>query len=90
MTDKPVSRAEQWTRNSANRRNAIKAAGGRQLLTMVKPEDNAMLTAILAHRVASNADYNLTKWVAQMIKADYLTIQRGLRRQRGKAGGPKG
>jgi hypothetical protein len=90
MTEK-LSRKEQWTLNSQARRQAIKDAGGRQVLVMVSPEDNKMLDAILAHRKdAAGKRISLTAWLSKVIRADFLAIKRGQVRQRVKPAGKAG
>jgi hypothetical protein len=69
-TDPKLTREQQWTRNSYNRRRAIVAAGGRQLILVLEKEHADQLAKLVEMRRKNDPSLSITGWLRKMIVAD--------------------
>lgn len=78
------TRGEQWTANSFNRRKAIVAAGGRQLILVIDKLYADQLNSVIDMRHRSDPKMTVTEWFRRMIVSD-LKDQIRRRSKSGKA-----
>ena len=75
MNAKPnLTRAEQFTRNSLDRRKRIVAEGGRQLILVLEKEHALLLTELMAIRQARDPKMSITGWLRLMIERDHTSL----------------